>query len=96
MVYVFSLCTCLSVYMCVHVRVNLNTLAEHNTHCMYKPRLRAALQLIDFFGSETAPARTPQSIANGEFLQIYSSGLSFKQDGLALVSSRMSSHYYDP
>ena len=60
------------VFVCVCVCTCLckpqHSLAEHNTHCMYKPRLRAS---VDRFLLETAPARTPQSIANGELLQMY-------------------------
>ena len=72
MVYVFS---CVSI-VCAHVCVCVCTcsckpqhsLAEHNTHCMSKPRLRAS---VDPVLLETAPTKTPQSIANGELLQMY-------------------------
>ena len=37
-------------------------------HCMHKPRLRAP---VNPFLLETAPARTPQSIANGELSSRY-------------------------
>ena len=43
---------CMCVYICSCKPQH--SLAEHNTYCMYEPQ------------SETAPARTPQSIANGE------------------------------
>ena len=50
----------LSVYNVMFVQAS----TEHNTHCMtlYKPREPQ---------SETAPARTPHYIANGELLKNY-------------------------
>ena len=57
-------------HVCVHACLckPQHSLAEHNTHCMYKPRLRAS---VDPFLLETTPVRTLQSLTNGELLQTY-------------------------
>ena len=51
------MCVCVCVYTCLCKPQH--SLAEHHTHCMYKPRLRAS----DRFLWRLLLARTPQSIA---------------------------------